>query len=179
MANTHLGAPSKSGRPPAANVRVPSGRPDDGGITIINIDTRPPSARTITDHVAVLTPNAWLMPGHYAGLLNTQTLGDYVLEHSYVREEHVLNEDLPPWVPIPTLAEMQNALEKATEDITSLAGYDLTEIMGTGTGASINNRNWELGEQTGIIHRLSQSRTIAHEMEPAPTGANGCHCCTP
>jgi AMP nucleosidase len=71
---------------------------------------------------------------------------------------------------------MQNALEKAAEDITSLAGYDLKEVMGTGTGASINNRNWELGEQTGIIHRLSQSRTIAHEMEPAPTGANGYHC---
>jgi len=103
MANTRLDAPNKSGRPPAANVRVPSGRPDDGGITIINIDTRPPNARTITDHVAVLTPNAWLMPGHYAGLLNTQTLGDYVLDHSYVWEERVLNEDLPPWVPIPTL----------------------------------------------------------------------------
>jgi AMP nucleosidase len=43
------------------------------------------------------------MPGHYAGLLNTQTLGDYVLDHSYVWEERVLNEDLPPWVPIPTL----------------------------------------------------------------------------
>jgi nucleoside phosphorylase len=39
-------------------------------------------------------------------------LGDYVLAHGYVREDHVLDDDLPLWVPIPALAEVQVALER-------------------------------------------------------------------
>ncbi len=56
--------------------------------------------KTITDHIAVLRPHAWLMLGHCAGLRTTQQLGDYVLAHAYVREDHVLDEELPLWVPI-------------------------------------------------------------------------------
>jgi AMP nucleosidase len=61
----------------------------------------PANAKTITDHIAVLRPHAWLMLGHCAGLRNSQQLGDYVLAHAYMREDHVLDEDLPLWVPIP------------------------------------------------------------------------------
>ena len=64
------------------------------GISMINIGTGPSNARNITDHVAVLRPHAWLMLGHCAGLRNTQKLGDYVLAHGYVREDHVLDEEL-------------------------------------------------------------------------------------
>ena len=85
------------------------------GITLINIGTGPSNARNVTDHVAVLRPHAWLMLGHCAGLRNTQRLGDYVLAHGYVREDHVLDRELPLWVPIPALAEMQVALEQAVE----------------------------------------------------------------
>ena len=60
-----------------------------------------PTPRTITDHIAVLRPHAWIMLGHCAGLRNSQQLGDYVLAHGYVREDHVLDEELPLWVPIP------------------------------------------------------------------------------
>ena len=67
----------------------------------------------ITDHIAVLRPHSWLMLGHCAGLRTTQQLGDYVLAHAYVREDHVLDEELPLWVPIPALAEIQVALERA------------------------------------------------------------------
>jgi len=49
------------------------------GITLINIGVGPSNAKTITDHVAVLRPSAWLMLGHCAGLRTTQRLGDYVL----------------------------------------------------------------------------------------------------
>ena len=179
VANTLLGAPNKSGTPPDCLPQMPAFHlvgPGDGGITMINIDTRPSNAHSITDHVAVSRSHAWLMLGHCAGLRNTQKLGDYVLEHGYVREDHVLSEVLPPWVQIPALAEMQNALEKATEEITGLAGYDLKEVMRAGTVANVDNGNWELGEQTGIIHRLSQSRAIALNMVSTPTAANGCHC---
>ena len=111
------------------------------GITLINIGTGPSNARNITDHVAVLRPHAWLMLGHCAGLRNTQRLGDYVLAHGYVREDHVLDRELPLWVPIPALAEMQVALEEAVEDVTGLEGFELKRLMRTGTVASVDNRN--------------------------------------
>ena len=143
------------------------------GITMVNIGVGPSNAKTITDHVAVLRPHAWLMLGHCAGLRNTQALGDYVLAHAYVREDHVLDDDLPVWVPIPALAEVQVALEEAVAEVTGLSGYDLKRIMRTGTVATIDNRNWELRDQRGPVQRLSQSRAIALDMESATIAANG------
>ena len=148
-------------------------KPGHGGITMINIGVGPSNAKTITDHVAVLRPHAWLMLGHCAGLRNTQALGDYVLAHAYVREDHVLDDDLPVWVPIPPLAEIQVALQEAVAEVTGLSGYDLKRIMRTGTVATIDNRNWELRDQRGPVQRLSQSRAIALDMESATIAANG------
>jgi AMP nucleosidase len=102
-----------------------------------------------------------------------------VLAHGYVREDHVLDEDLPLWVPIPALAEMQVALERAVEQVTGLKGYDLKRVMRTGTVASVDNRNWELGDHGAIIRRLSQSRAIALDMESAVIAANGMRCRVP
>ena len=144
-----------------------------GGITMVNIGVGPSNAKTITDHIAVLRPHAWLMLGHCAGLRNSQELGDYVLAHAYVREDHVLDADLPVWIPIPALAEVQVALEDAVEEVTGLEGYELKKIMRTGTVATIDNRNWELRDQRGPVQRLSQSRAIALDMESATIAANG------
>src|SRR6516165_5883963 len=146
--------------------------PDYQGITLINIGTGPSNARNVTDHVAVLRPHAWLMVGHCAGLRNTQRLGDYVLAHGYVREDHVLDQELPPWVPIPALAEIQVALEEAVGEVTGLSGFELKRLMRTGTVASVDNRNWEISGSS-IIRRLSQSRAIALDMESAAIAANG------
>ena len=143
------------------------------GITMVNIGVGPSNAKTITDHIAVLRPHAWLMLGHCAGLRNTQALGDYVLAHAYVREDHVLDDDLPVWVPIPALAEVQVALQEAVAEVTGFSGYDLKRIMRTGTVATIDNRNWELRDQRGPVQRLSQSRAIALDMESATIAANG------
>jgi AMP nucleosidase len=148
-------------------------RPDGSGITMINIGVGPANAKTITDHVAVLRPHAWLMLGHCAGLHATQRLGDYVLAHGYVREDHVLDEDLPLWVPVPALAEIQVALQDAVADVTQLSGWELKRIMRTGTVASTDNRNWELLPHHGPTRRFSQSRAIALDMESATIAANG------
>ncbi|OBQ60121.1 AMP nucleosidase [Mesorhizobium erdmanii] len=148
-------------------------KPSHGGITMVNIGVGPSNAKTITDHIAVLRPHAWVMLGHCAGLRNTQALGDYVLAHAYVREDHVLDDDLPVWVPIPPLAEIQVALQEAVAEVTGLSGYDLKRIMRTGTVATIDNRNWELRDQRGPVQRLSQSRAIALDMESATIAANG------
>jgi len=143
------------------------------GITLINIGVGPSNAKTITDHVAVLRPHAWLMLGHCAGLRTSQALGDYVLAHAYVREDKVLDNDIPVWVPIPALAEVQQALESAVAEVTGFSGYDLKRIMRTGTVASVDNRNWELQDQREPVRRLSQSRAIALDMESATIAANG------
>ncbi|NBO21163.1 MAG: AMP nucleosidase, partial [Rhodobacteraceae bacterium] len=148
-------------------------RADGQGITLVNIGVGPSNAKTATDHIAVLRPHAWLMVGHCAGLRNSQSLGDFVLAHAYLREDHVLDDDLPVWVPIPALAEIQIALEQAVEDITQLQGYELKRIMRTGTVATIDNRNWELRDHSGPVQRLSQSRAIALDMESATIAANG------
>jgi AMP nucleosidase len=148
-------------------------RDDGAGITMVNIGVGPANAKTITDHIAVLRPHAWIMLGHCAGLRTTQQLGDYVLAHGYVREDHVLDEDVPTWVPIPALAEVQVALETAVADVTQLEGYELKRVMRTGTVASTDNRNWELLPQRTPLRRFSQSRAIALDMECATIAANG------
>ena len=146
---------------------------DGSGITLVNIGVGPSNAKTATDHVAVLRPHAWLMVGHCAGLRNSQSLGDFVLAHAYLREDRVLDDDLPVWVPIPALAEIQIALQKAVAEVTEYEGYDLKRIMRTGTVASVDNRNWELRDQDGPVQRLSQSRAVALDMESATIAANG------
>ena len=148
-------------------------RAGGGGISMVNIGVGPANAKTITDHIAVLRPHAWIMLGHCAGLRNSQQLGDYVLAHGYVREDHVLDEELPLWVPIPALAEIQVALEEAVSDVTQLKGSELKRIMRTGTVASTDNRNWELLPDNGPQRRFSQSRAVALDMESATIAANG------
>jgi AMP nucleosidase len=148
-------------------------RADRSGITMVNIGVGPANAKTITDHIAVLRPHAWMMLGHCAGLRNTQQLGDYVLAHAYVREDHVLDEELPLWVPIPALAEIQVALEQAVADVTQMERGALKRIMRTGTVASTDNRNWELLPDNTPQRRFSQSRAVALDMESATIAANG------
>ncbi len=164
-----LPAPDKLPQMPTYHLK----RADGSGITLVNIGVGPSNAKTATDHIAVLRPHAWLMVGHCAGLRNSQALGDFVLAHAYLREDHVLDDDLPVWVPIPALAEIQTSLEQAVADVTQLTGYDLKRIMRTGTVATIDNRNWELRDQSGPVQRLSQSRAIALDMESATIAANG------
>jgi AMP nucleosidase len=148
-------------------------RKGHSGITMVNIGVGPANAKTITDHIAVLRPHAWLMLGHCAGLRTTQQLGDYVLAHAYVREDHVLDEELPLWVPIPALAEVQVALEKAVAEVTGCQGPELKRFMRTGTVASTDNRNWELLPDNKPQRRFSQSRAVALDMESATIAANG------
>ena len=155
--NARLGDSRPAGATPERMPQMPAWhvvQPDNGGTTLINIGTGPSNARNITDHVAVLRPHAWLMLGHCAGLRNTQTIGDYVLAHGYVREDRVLDEELPLWVPIPALAEIQVAIELSVSEVTGLSGFELKRIMRTGTVASVDNRNWELGDHVAVLRKL-------------------------
>jgi AMP nucleosidase len=146
--------------------------PDGMGITLVNIGVGPSNAKTITDHLAVLRPEAWLMIGHCGGLRPTQKIGDFVLAHAYLRDDHVLDAVLPPEIPLPAIAEVQQALYEAAEEVSGDEGQNLKQRMRTGTVVTTDDRNWEL-RYTKTALRLSQSRAVAIEMESATVAAQG------
>jgi AMP nucleosidase len=174
--NANLNAQPPGGERAARMPQMPAYHlvaPNRNGISLVNIGVGPSNARTISDHVAVIRPNAWIMLGHCAGLRDTQKLGDYVLAHGYVRDDHALDNELPLWIPVPNLAEVQRALEDAVAHLTGLAGYDLKSVMRTGTIVTTDNRNWEIGGYAKLVERFNQSRAIALDMESAVIAANG------
>jgi len=144
------------------------------GITLVNIGVGPSNAKTITDHLAVIRPHCWLMVGHCGGLRRTQHLGDYVLAHAYVREDHVLDQDLHPSVPLPAIAEIQVALTEAVAKAaeTDIDGSHLKEHFRTGTVYTTDDRDWELRHKE-LAMRFNQTRAIAIDMESATIAANG------
>ncbi|MDN3645180.1 AMP nucleosidase [Pontixanthobacter aestiaquae] len=142
------------------------------GITLVNIGVGPSNAKTICDHLAVLRPEAWLMIGHCGGLRPTQKIGDYVLAHAYLRDDHVLDPVLPPEIPLPAIAEVQQALAGAAEEVSGSTGADLKKRMRTGTIVTTDDRNWEL-RYTTSAKRLSLSRAVGIDMESATIAAQG------
>nr|WP_137678179.1 AMP nucleosidase [Parerythrobacter lutipelagi] len=147
-------------------------REDRRGITLVNIGVGPSNAKTITDHLAVLRPHSWLMIGHCGGLRSSQKIGDFVLAHAYLRDDHVLDGVLPPEIPIPPIAEVQQALAGAAEAVSGAQGANLKQRLRTGTVVTTDDRNWELLYSTSA-KRFSQSRAIAIEMESATIAAQG------
>ena len=61
---------------------------------------------------------------------------------------------MPAWVPVPALAEIQIAIENAVAVITKQKGFELKKVMRTGTVVSVDNRNWELGLNSGIAKKV-------------------------
>jgi len=147
-------------------------------VSLINIGVGPANAKTITDHLAVLRPEAWLMIGHCGGLRSTQTIGDYVLAHAYLRDDNVLDAVLPPEIPIPSIAEVQVALQRAAEIVTGESGDDLKRRLRTGTIVTTDDRNWELHYARSAL-RFNQSRAVAIDMESATIAAQGYRFRTP
>jgi AMP nucleosidase len=153
---------------PAYHLMAPGG----AGVTLLNIGVGPSNAKTICDHLAVLRPQAWLMIGHCGGLRDTQTIGDYVLAHAYLRDDHVLDAVLPPEIPVPSIAEVQRALYDAAKAISGDSGDQLKKRLRTGTVVTTDDRNWELRHSLSAL-RFNQSRAVAIDMESATIAAQG------
>jgi AMP nucleosidase len=145
---------------------------DGCGITLVNIGVGPSNAKTVCDHLAVLRPEAWLMIGHCGGLRPSQTIGDYVLAHAYLRDDHVLDDVLPIEIPIPPIAEIQQALYDAAAAVTGEEPAELKQRLRTGTVVTTDDRNWELRYTSSAI-RFNQSRAVAIDMESATVAAQG------
>ncbi len=145
---------------------------DNTGITLVNIGVGPSNAKTICDHIAVLRPEVWLMIGHCGGLRPSQTIGDYVLAHAYLRDDNVLDSEIPPEIPIPPIAEVQTAMFDAARAVTGDSDDMLKRRLRTGTVVTTDDRNWEL-HYTRSALRFNQSRAVAIDMESATVAAQG------
>jgi AMP nucleosidase len=143
-----------------------------GGVTLVNIGVGPSNAKNITDHLAVLRPHCWLMVGHCAGLRGSQAIGDYVLAHAYLRRDRILDELVPPDIPLPALAEVQVALQEAAARVTGERGDALKRRLRTGTVVTYDDRNWEL-RWSRERRPLNLSRAIAVDMESGTLAAQG------
>ncbi|AQZ94625.1 AMP nucleosidase [Halopseudomonas phragmitis] len=145
---------------------------DGDGITLVNIGVGPSNAKNITDHLAVLRPHCWLMIGHCGGLRQSQAIGDYVLAHAYMRRDGILDRLLPPHIPLPALAEVQQALQAAAALVTGDQGDALKRRLRTGTVLTYDDRNWELrwAQERSLIN---QARAVAVDMESGTIAAQG------
>ncbi len=148
-------------------------RDDHSGITLVNIGVGPSNAKTITDHVAVLRPHAWLMLGHCAGCGTARNSATTCSPTATSARTTCWTRTCRCGSRFPALAEVQVALEEAVEEVTGLEGWELKRIMRTGTVATIDNRNWELRDHREPVQRFSQSRAVALDMESATIAANG------
>jgi AMP nucleosidase len=147
-------------------------RHDGQGVTLVNIGVGPSNAKNITDHLAVLRPHCWLMVGHCGGLRQSQSIGDYVLAHGYLRRDHILDGAVPPEIPIPALAEVQVALQEAAVQVTGERGDALKRRLRTGTVVTYDDRNWEL-RWSQERRQINLSRAIAVDMESGTIAAQG------
>ncbi|GAB3942996.1 AMP nucleosidase [Corynebacterium tapiri] len=143
--------------------------PDGQGITMINIGVGPSNAKTITDALAVLRPEAWVMIGHCAGLDGRMRIGDLILGNAYQRKDHLLDSRIPHSVPIPAVPEVQRALEKS---VAQVYGND-NSLMRTGTVISTDDRNWEWQSPRELWEWLRGSTAAAVDMESSALAANG------
>jgi len=161
-------APWRKYQMPAYHLKSAGGR----GVTLVNIGVGPSNAKTATDHLAVLRPQCWLMIGHCGGLRQSQRLGDYVLAHAYLRDDHVLDNCLPLEIPVPPLAEIQTALQVATGRVSGEGPEKIKSRLRTGTVVTKDDRNWEL-RYSAEARLFNKSRAIAVDMESATIAANG------
>lgn len=138
--------------------------PDNKGFSIVNIGVGPSNAKTISDHVAVLRPDAMIMVGHCGGLRNHQDIGDFVLATGFMRDDGVLDDVLPLNIPI-TPNHLLNVHLKEQLDKNE-RNYRL------GTVYTTANRNWEFMKRR-TAEQIHISRSVAIDMESATVATNG------
>lgn len=139
------------------------------GITMINIGVGPSNAKTITDCLAVLRPEAWIMIGHCAGLDGRMRIGDLILGNAYQRKDNILDSKVDPGNPIPAIPEVQRMLEASVLEVYG----DENPLMRTGTVLSTDDRNWEWRTSQDLWQWLQHSTAVAVDMESCTLAANG------
>ena len=128
-----------------------------GNITIINFGMGSPTAATIMDLLAAVSPKAVLFLGKCGGLKKRNKLGDLILPIAAIRGEGTSNDYFPAEVP----AMPAFALQKAVS--TTIRDYAVD--YWTGTVYTTNRRVWEHDEP--FKEYLQKIRAYAIDMETA------------
>jgi AMP nucleosidase len=137
---------------------------NNSGLTLVNIGVGPSNAKTITDHVGVLRPDAMVMVGHCGGLRNHQDIGDFVLANGYYRADKVLEDLFPIGIPI----SPNYILNRYMQEV-----LDQNEMEHRiGTVYTTANRNWEFSKAR-TVEEIHMSRSVAIDMESATVATNG------
>ncbi len=153
--------------PKSESVQMPTYhwvQPNNTGISLVNIGVGPSNAKTITDHVAVLRPDAMIMVGHCGGLRNHQHIGDFVLASGYYRDDRVLDDIFPIANPVIPNYLLNSYLKQALDK------HGIEHRIGT--VFTTTNRNWEFSANE-TVQKIHQSRSIAIDMESATVATNG------
>ena len=112
------------------------------------------------------------MIGHCGGLRPSQTIGDYVLAHAYLRDDHVLDDVLPVEIPLP-------GDRRGAEGIVRGGGPGHRRRRGQREDAAPHrhgrhHRRPQLGAALHPVGaRFNQSRAVAIDMESATVAAQG------
>lgn len=134
--------------------------------TIVNIWIWPSNAKNITDHLAILRPNLWIMVWHCWWLRNHQSIGEFVLADKFVTDCWILRRIQREKNPIPILPTfnlnilLNNILEKKK------ALFRMWTVFTT------EDRNWELSYQE-YKNYFDEDKSIAIDMESAIISAQG------
>lgn len=134
------------------------------GVSLVNIGVGPSNAKTCSDHIAVLRPDAMIMVGHCGGLRNQQEIGDFVLASGYLRADNVLDSFVPLNVPITPTHIINEYL------LSALDAHEMKYRIGTVYTTS--NRNWEFAKSRTVAE-FNVSRSVAIDMESATIATNG------
>ena len=126
-------------------------QPNNTGISLINIGVGPSNAKTITDHISVLRPDAMIMVGHCGGLRNHQRIGDFVLASGYYRDDRVLDDVFPMGNPVIPNYLLNSYLKQALDQ------HGIEHRIGTVFTTA--NRNWEFSAKD-TVQRIHQSRSV-------------------
>jgi AMP nucleosidase len=137
---------------------------NNSGLTLINIGVGPSNAKTITDHVGVLRPDAMVMVGHCGGLRNHQDIGDFVLANGYYRADRVLDDLFPIGIPISPNYILNRYLKEVLDQ------HDMNHRIGTVYTTA--NRNWEFSKAK-TVEEIHMSRSVAIDMESSTVATNG------
>ncbi|MCC5905197.1 MAG: AMP nucleosidase [Balneolaceae bacterium] len=138
--------------------------PDNKGFSLVNIGVGPSNAKTISDHAAVLRPDAMIMVGHCGGLRNHQEIGDFVLATGFMRADGILDNILPLNIPITPNHLLNIYMMEVLEN------YERNFRLGTVYTTA--NRNWEFIKKR-TVEEIHVSRSVAIDMESATVATNG------
>src|SRR3989440_8317693 len=134
-------------------------------ITIINFGMGSPTAATVMDLLAAISPQAVLFLGKCGGLKKRNKLGDLILPIAAIRGEGTSNDYFPPEVPAMPAFALQKAISTTIRDN--------QKDYWTGTVYTTNRRVWEHDEE--LKRYLRRIRCMAIDMETATIFITGFH----